>query len=281
MAVYRRARSTRLLVVSLVMLSLLTITVDYRSGDSGPFAVVGRGMLSVIGPLQAAVARVARPVGDFFTGVINIGSLQSENEALRAELDEARSQQVRDASIRREYEQLLSLVGLAEELELEGVGALVVAESVSNFEWSVTIDKGTADGIAVNMPVVSGEGLVGHVTEVSSGWSKIQLLIDPDSFVAGRLVGSGETGIVHGQTDARDLTMELVDDEVQVEPSEQVVTSGFQGALYPPRILIGVVSHVYSQPGSLDKLVAIRPAVDFSSLVFVLVVTGHQPVQGG
>jgi rod shape-determining protein MreC len=263
------------------MLSLLTITVDYRSGESGPFAVVGRGMLSVIGPLQAAVARVARPIGDFFTGVINIGSLQSENEALRAELDEARRQQVRDASIRREYEQLLSLVGLAEELELEGVGALVVAESVSNFEWSITIDKGTADGIAEKMPVVSGEGLVGHVTEVSSGWSKIQLLIDPDSFVAGRLVGSGETGIVHGQTDARDLTMELVDDEVPVDPSEQVVTSGFQGGLYPPRILIGVVSHVYSQPGSLDKLVAIRPAVDFSSLVFVLVVTGHQPVQGG
>jgi rod shape-determining protein MreC len=278
MALYRRTRSTRLLVVSLVMLSLLTITVDYRGGQTGPFATAGRSALSVIGPLQAAVSRVFRPIGNFFNGLIHVGSLNSENDRLRAEIEALRAASVENASIRREYEQLVALFELQEDLRLDGAAARVVGESVSNFEWSVTVNRGSANGVAVDMPVVSGEGLVGHVTQVSSNWSKVQLIIDPNSAVAGKLVGSGETGLVEGRTDGRDLAMELVDEGAEVTPGEQVVTSGYQGGLYPPRVLIGVVSHVSTEPGTLSKLVEIRPAVDFSSLDFVLVVTSHRPV---
>ena len=271
MALYGRARNTRLLVISLVMLSLVTITIDYRGGDSGPFEVAGRSALSVVGALQDGVNRVLHPVAAFFGGLVHIASLQSENERLKADLDAARRQNSTGVTLERENKELKGLLQLRQDLGLSGVTATVIADSLSNFEWSVTIDRGTADGVKDDAPVVSGQGLIGHVVQVALHWSKVQLIIDPESAVAGRLASSGETGLVVGQRN-RDLQMELVSPNAKVSAGEQVVTSGYQNGLYPPEIVIGFVSHVYQQPGTLTKLIAVRPSVDFSSLQFVLVV---------
>src|SRR5947209_1903674 len=96
MALYSRPRITRLLVVSLVMLSLLTITIDYRGGQAGPLETMGKGALSVVGALQGAVSRVARPIGNFFSGLTHVGSLRAENDRLKAEL---RQIQVREREV--------------------------------------------------------------------------------------------------------------------------------------------------------------------------------------
>ena len=269
MALYSRPRNTRLLVVSLVMASLITITIDYRGGESGPFEVAGRGALSVVGALQGAVSRVVRPIGDFFTGLAHVGSLKSENERLKNEIQRLKEQSQESTSLQRQNKELFAILRLTQNLGLTGVAATVIGEG----EWTRTIDRGEADGIRVNMPVVSGEGLVGHVVEVSGHSSKIQLIIDPDSAVAGRLASSGETGLVVGQRD-QDLTMDLVSPEAKIFAGEQVITSGYQTGLYPPEILIGTVSHSVTQPGTLTKVLALRPAVDFSALEFVFVVTG-------
>jgi rod shape-determining protein MreC len=101
--------------------------------------------------------------------------------------------------------------------------------------------------------------------------SVVQLIIDPDSAVAGRLSSSGETGLVIGQRN-HPLTMDLVDPDANVAANEQVVTAGYQSGLYPPGIPIGFVSHIYTRPGSLTKTIELTPAVDFSALEVVLVV---------
>ena len=121
------------------------------------------------------------------------------------------------------------------------------------------------------MPVISGDGLVGHVVTVAPHVSVVQLIIDPDSAVAGRLSSSGETGLVIGQRN-HPLTMDLVNPDANVAPSEQVVTAGYQSGLYPPDIAIGLVSHIYTRPGSLTKTIELTPAVDFSALEVVLVI---------
>jgi rod shape-determining protein MreC len=275
-AIYRRARSTRLLVLSLVMVSLMTITVDFRGGRTGPFETFGSKVaLTVVGPLQNAMNTVFHPIAAFFSGLVHVGSLESENKALREENARLRSQASTSISIERERKRLLRLFDLEQRLGLTGVGADVIAESVSNFEWSVTINKGSSSGVRVDMPVISDQGLVGRVVSVASNWSTVQLLIDPHSAVAARLVSSGETGLLVGR--AKDPpTMDLVTPESVVQPNEQVVTSGYQGGLYPPDILIGFVSSSYTRPGSLTKSLLIRPAVDFTALEFVEVVTGHK-----
>jgi rod shape-determining protein MreC len=273
MALYSRPRNTRLLVVSLVMMSLLTITVDYRGGEKGPLEAAGQGALQVVVALQSGVSKIVRPIGSFLSGIAHIGSLRSENEELKAQIKALQAREGQTVSDKRVIQELTGLLKLTEDLELKGVAGRVVGESVSNFEWSVTIDKGSADGVKVNDPVVSGEGLVGHVIDVAGHACKVQLIIDPDSAVAGRLASSGETGLVVGQR-SRPLTMDLVNSDAKVFPDEQVVTSGYQRGLYPPEIPIGKVSHVFSRPGSLTTTIELAPAVDFSALETVLVVTG-------
>jgi rod shape-determining protein MreC len=152
----------------------------------------------------------------------------------------------------------------------------VISNGVSNFEWTITIDKGTTDGIEVAMPVVAAAGLVGHVVRVTPTSAIVQLIIDPESFVAGRLDGSGKTGLLQGEGGS-DLRMTDVDAAVEVLPDERVVTAGYRFAgvaqsLYPPNVLIGTVSRVLSDENALEKFVTVRPAVDFSTLSVVLVV---------
>jgi rod shape-determining protein MreC len=277
-ALRSRARSTRLLVVTLVSISLVTITVDYRQGDDGPLSALGEAALTAISPLQEAVSSVTDPIGNFFSTLFRLPSIRRENEALRGQLA-ALEQEV--ATTRADLDRLAeleALLGLTESIgpKVETTAAQVIANGVSNFEWTITIDKGSGDGIVEDMPVIANAGLVGHIIRVGPSSSVVQLIIDPDSFVAGRLDVSRATGLLSGAGN-EDLQMGLVESTVEVAPDEKVVTAGYRipgdvQSLYPPNILIGTVSRVLPDESALETLVTVRPAVDFSTLDLVLVV---------
>lgn len=278
MALRSRARSTRLLVVTLVSASLITITVDYRQGDSGPLSAAGDAALALISPLQEAVSNVTDPVGNFLSTLVRLPAIRRENEELKARVAELQRNVSEITSAQTRLNELEALLGLQESFgaRIETLAAEVISNGVSNFEWTVTVDKGSSDGIEVDMPVVAAAGLVGHVARVTPGSSVVQLVIDPRSFVAGRLDGSGETGLLEGQGGG-DLRMSQVEPETQVRPGERVVTAGYRfggvaESLYPPNVLVGTVSRVLSEDNALEKLVTVRPAVDFSALSVVLVV---------
>lgn len=278
MALRSRARSTRLLVVTLVSASLITITVDYRQGDSGALAAAGDTALAVIAPLQEAVSKVTDPIGNFFSTLVRLPAIRRENEQLKSRVAELQRVVSETTSDRTRLNEVEALLGLQESFSarIESTAAQVIANGVSNFEWTITIDKGSSDGIEDEMPVVAAAGLVGHIVRVTPGSSIVQLIIDPESFVAGRLDGSGETGLLEGEGDG-DLRMSQVDAEIQVLPDERVVTAGYRfggvaESLYPPNVLIGTVSRVLSDDNALEKFVTVRPAVDFSTLSVVLVV---------
>ncbi len=276
MALARRSqRGTRLLVTGLVMLSLVTITVDYREGTGGPFESLGRAMFSVIAPMQDAVSHVFRPIGSFFSGLAHVGSLESENRRLQSQVKDLQTRNGQVVTLQQQLQAAEALLQIKERLNLtNSMGANVIASSVSNFQWTITVDRGSTDGVEVNDPVVASAGLVGRViSPVTSCCATVRLIIDPASAVAGRLAATGETGLIVGQRN-EPLQMQLVSSEAEVPAGEEVVTSGYQGGLFPPGLPIGTVSHVYTDPSSLSKVVQIRPSVDFSSLEFVLVVLG-------
>ena len=283
MALRNRARSTRLLVVTLVSASLITITVDYREGDAGPLNAVGDAALALITPLQEAVSKVTHPIGNFFSTLVRLPSIRHDKEELQQRVDAFEREAATDRADQARLAELEALLGLEESFsaKIETVGAQVISNGVSNFEWTITIDKGSSDGLAVDMPVVASAGLVGHIIRVTPGSSFVQLIIDPDSSVAGRLDVSGETGLLEGQATS-DLRMGLVSPEVEVAPGEKVVTAGFKfngefQSLYPPNVLVGSVSRVLTDDSALAKFVTVRPAVDFSTLNVVLVVTSSGP----
>jgi rod shape-determining protein MreC len=284
MALRNRTRSTRLLVVTLVSVSLLTITIDYRQGNSGPLATIGSAALAIISPLQEAVSKVTHPIGNFFSTLTHLPSIRAENERLRDEVAALQAQIAIVASNEDRIKELENLLQIQASLgkNVQTTGALVIANGVSNFEWTVSINKGSSDGVKKDMPVVVGgidtstARLVGHVVKVSPDYSVVQLIIDPDSAVAGRLEQSRQTGILTGQGGA-DLRMGLVDASTPVGPGELVTTAGYRipdvaSSLYPPGIVIGTVSRELNDPAALEKFLTVRPAVDFASLDYVLVV---------
>jgi rod shape-determining protein MreC len=270
-----------LLVVGLVALSLAIITLDYRQGDNGPLAAMGRGAQAFMAPLQEAVTAATRPVGDFFSGLAHLPSLENENQDLNDQLATLQTDLAARAQRDAQYEQLLALSGLKASVYPDSIPALVIGYGLSNFHYTITIDKGSNDGIQLCQPVVAGSAssprLVGQVVSVSPISSEIRLLIDRDFSVAGKLATSGELGLVQGQGE-QDLQMLNVPTGTtfpQGDAPEYVFTVSYeiegQHGRYPPGLLIGQVSSVHESSNALETEVSVKPAVDFSALEFVLV----------
>jgi rod shape-determining protein MreC len=265
-------------VVVLVSISLAVITLDYRQGQSGPLAGFGRTARAAMAPMQEAVTTVTRPVGDFFSGLAHLPSMAKENQDLKDQLAASEAQNEITAFAQQQYKDLLDLLELQQSLDPNAVPAVVIANGISNFEWSVTIDKGSADGIEPNMPVVAGTALspllVGIVVETTEHSADVQLMLDRHWSAAAVLGTSREAGEVQGQGDA-DLRMSLVTPGTEVAGNEAVFTLAYQASgrpgLYPTGLLIGQVSRTVPADNSIEEFVDVRPAVDFATLQFVLV----------
>jgi rod shape-determining protein MreC len=270
-----KPRSTRLLLVVLVSLSLAVITVDYRQGQDGPLAGLGRTSLSFMAPLQRAVTNTTRPIGDFFVSIAHLPSLSRENRDLKEEVAGLRTAIAGRTALEGRLDRLQQLLDLTNSSEFPLVNALVIGQGVSNFENMITIDRGSADGIAVDMPVVTGgdtgAGLVGRVVAVTSNASTVMLITDRDAATAARLVKTGQVGLLEGQGDA-DMVMSFLKANVAVEPGDLVETNGYDNGLYPSGITIGEVSRFVPATSTAELYVTVRPAVDFSTLDYVAVV---------
>lgn len=286
-----RPRSTRLLVIALVSVSLAIITLDYREGDAGPLAEAGRWAQTAMAPLQQAVSTVTRPVGDFFSGLAHLPSLERDNADLRNQVADLQTQIAGAGDIQDRLRTLEDLLGLKRTLDPAGIPAVVIGNGVSNFEWTITISAGSDDGVAVGQPVVAGSAtsprLVGRVVTVTPVSADVQLLIDQNFAVAGRLSTTRATGLVRGRGE-QDPSMDGIPQDTQialngVQPVQVFTVSyeinGQQGR-YPPGILIGEVSSVIQSTNALETAVTLRPAVDFSALEYVLVYKTDQS-QGG
>lgn len=284
MVIRQRPRSTRLLVVALVSISLAVITLDYRQRDSGPLSVAGDAAKAFMAPMQEAVTTVTEPVGDFFSGLAHLPSLADDNERLREENAALIAEGQVRANQQLQHEALLDLVALRGSLDPTAVTAYVIGNGVSNFEYTMTIDKGSADGIETGQPVATGSAdapmLVGRVVSVTPISADVLLLIDRDLAVAATIGNSQEAGLVEGQG-ASDLRMSLVEPGTLIEGGESVFTQGYQldgqPGLYPPDLLIGQVSRLIESENETQQYVEVRPAVDFETLQFVLVLqTGSE-----
>jgi rod shape-determining protein MreC len=275
----QRPRATRLLVVILVSASLAVITLDYREGEGGPLASLGDAAKSAMAPLQRATTNVTRPIGNFFSGVAHLPSLEAENQAQRDENAALRAQVAVGDALQQRYDDLLDLLRLTRAISPDPVTtASVIAGPVSNFEWTVEIDRGSSSGVAMDQPVVTGSAdapmLVGRVIAVQPTSSVVRLIIDRDSAAAAVLDQAHERGTITGQGDD-DLKMTDIEIGTDVTPAEKVWTLGYEAAgepgLYPSGLLIGEVSRLVPADNATEEYVEVRPAVDFDTLQFVVV----------
>jgi rod shape-determining protein MreC len=276
-AVYRRSRRHRFVLLLLVLTSVTVITLDFRSGGSGFLESVRDGAGDVLAPVQSTVDSVLSPVGDFFGGITRYGKLRSENARLRSQLDQARSDSLRAEGAERERQTLLEQQHLAFAADIPAVAARVTATSPSNFQLTITIDRGSDAKVAVGMPVVTGAGLVGRVIDVSGARSTVLLITDSSSNVGVRLQSSGDVGVATGEGGREALSVDLVNVDTKVAEGEAVVTSGLQQSIFPPEVPIGRVRSASTPQGALRQRITVDPAVDLRRLQFVKVLLWTPP----
>jgi len=263
-----------LLLIILCLFSLILMTVYSREGDTGPLHKTKSAVEVVTMPLKTAGSFISSPfraLGNYFNNsAVDAATVQE----LKDQVDELRSQLTRMEEYRQENERLLSLLDLKDAYSLEAVGARVISASPDSWHRVITINKGSAAGIEIGMPVLSANGLIGQVESVSLLSSTVRLITDADSGVSVYLQSSRAEGILSGSMDGV-LYLEYIPLDVSVNLGDTVITSG-TGGVYPKGIQIGVVSSVEYTKTDVYQTITVRPFTRVASYEEVLVIVGNE-----
>ena len=277
---FRRSGRGRLLLVAFVALSIGVITLDFQTEGEGPLDKAREAAGAVVAPIQRGVSVVVRPIRNFFSSLGDLSSLRAENEDLRAELGELRAVAERAEAVEQ------SLAELREEVKfdppwftMKAVEVEVIADQPANYKWAVTVSKGSDDGIEPNMAVVDGSarGLVGRTVEPITEHSATVLLItDPQHSASAKIDRIRQSGYVQGNGGGEDLSMDLVE---RAKVGDKVVTSYYNGGMYPPNIPIGDVSEVTDSETGFEPAILVEPTVDFEDLHVLQVLLDTGPFE--
>ena len=259
------------LAVFCIIMMLLS---SFSEKASGPFKVIAN--VTVI-PLQQGINYVGRWMGDMTDNFETMQQLRSENKKMQEQVDSLMTENNYLQEERYELERLQELYKLdSNYAEYEKTAAHVIGSDSGNWFSTFTIDKGSQDGIAVDMNVMAGSGLVGIVVEVGPTWAKVRSIIDDSSNVSGMVLSTSDRCIVSGDlslmNDGQIRFEQMENNENQVSVGDQIVTS-YISDKYLQGILIGYVSEVTVDSNNLTRSGYITPAVDFKNIQEVLVIT--------
>lgn len=275
----KQVRRRRAVLALLIVASFVLLTLTYQ-GSSG----LQRGVSTVFSPVQSVSDRALKPARDLVGWFDKTFDARGENSRLKEDLVVARRQAVAGQEALQENAQLRKLVALGESSALasgayDPVTGRVIARSPTSWRSSVTIDLGSGDGVRVDDPVLSGDGVVGRISAVEPGSSQVMLLTDHASAISGKVVPAGVQGVVKPEVgNPEDLILDFIDSTRQVHGGEYVVTGGWrvQGhePLFPPGLPIGEVTKAPIVEQEANQRVDVRPFADLRNLDIVQVLTG-------
>jgi rod shape-determining protein MreC len=273
-------------VGGLVLLSLILITISFRSPTGGALHGVESAGATVLRPFEVAAERVARPFQDVYGYFRSLVHAKSENEKLQEQVNRLRQLVLQGESARQENEQLRAALSYIDgprfPKDYHGVNARIISWA-SEFDQRVVISAGSGNGIRQDTPIVTRAGLVGRVTDLNGSAAQVTLIIDENSAVQALDVNTRAVGLVrHGQGEGS-LILDRVTKDRNVQEGDIIVTAGTRSKQYPslfPRgIPIGIVTSVGQSDTAPYKQVQVNPFVDFSSLdaVTALITSKQMP----
>lgn len=248
----------------------ITFTTDLFNGSLG--AVFGY----ITVPFQNGITEVGTWLSVKSDELAQIRDLLEENRELKRQVDELTIENTMLHQDKYELNHLRELYKLDDEYsEYEKVGACIIAWEGGNWFHSFTINKGTDDGLEVDMNVMAGSGLVGRIVDVGKNWAKVTSIINDGSSVSGMVLSTSDNLIVTGDLELMSQGQirfsQLIDADNQVAPGDKIVTSNISDK-YLPGILIGYISAMEMDSNNLTKSGYATPAVDFQHLEEVLVI---------
>ena len=253
---------------------LMMLLSSFSDKVGGPFKALAN--VTVI-PLQQGINQIGGWMGDMKDNFSTLKQLQAENEKLQEQVDALTTENNYLQEESYEYERLQELYKLDQNYaDYEKTAAHVIGKDSGNWFSTFTIDKGSRDGIAVDMNVLAGSGLVGIVTEVGPTWARVRSIIDDANNVSGMVLSTSDTCIVSGDLSLMNTGQisfdQMENNDHNVSVGDQIVTS-YISDKYLQGILIGSVSEINVDSNNLTRSGYITPAVDFRNIQEVLIIT--------
>ena len=276
----KQVRRRRAVLTLLIIGSFLLLTITYGQTSGG----LQRGVSTVFSPLETVADRALKPARDLVGWFDKTFEAQGENSRLKSELAKAREQSVAGQEALQENRQLRKLVELDRGAALaasvyEPITGRVIARSPTVWQSTVTIDLGKDDGVRVDDPVISGDGLAGRVASSEGGSSQVTLITDHTSAVSAKVVPSGVQGVTRPDVgNPEELILDFIDSTKDIHRGQTVVTAGWRAeglaSLFPPGLPIGEVKSASIVEQEASQQVRLRPYADLANLDLVQVLTG-------
>jgi rod shape-determining protein MreC len=260
------ARSRRRALLAVLAAVILSVMLIVNGGVVQGLKATGRAIVS---PFTWTINLVAHPVSHLFAGAVNYSDVLRQNEQLRAELGRERLMANEDSALRRQLAQISATEHLSYVGSLDSVVAQVTSNSPTNFSSSVTVNRGSDDGLLVGMPVVGNGGLIGRVVATTTESATVLLITDQTSIV-GVSFGNGRHHALvlgHGVNDP--LAASAVQITSPLSPGAIFATDGLEGGLFPPGIPVAKVRTITLTPGTSTYELTLSPAADLTHLSYV------------
>jgi rod shape-determining protein MreC len=276
----KQVRRRRAVLLLLVAASLTLLSLYYREGSGGPLHGGQDVVSTIFSPFQDGADRALKPVRDLVNWFDETFEARGENDDLRDQVADLRDQLARSQTTQGEAKELAELdETLSGGIVPDGtdpVTARVVGRSPTVWYSTITIDKGSGDGVHVDDPVVAALGLAGKVTQTTPNNAQVTLITDADSAVTARVNPSGATGVVEPDVgNPRDLQLDFLERGAEIAKGQMVVTAGFStgdlGSIFPPGIPIGEITKATVEEQQAYQRVHLEAFADLRDMSFVRV----------
>jgi rod shape-determining protein MreC len=269
-----RFRTFRIVLLSGVLLTIGLIFLVFIFGDQkvGPMHKL---LLESAGPVQKIVSRATGSIQSLKKNYIDLLSVREEKNRILQELQKCRAIAYQHRKAVATNARLQKLLDFKESSGLPTLAVRIIGKDPSLWFRSVVVDRGSSEGVAKGMPVVTGDGIVGQVYSTSPNYAKVLLSIAPSSALDVLLQESRVRGILKG-TGGNTYRLEYVLKTVEVSKGDHVVTAGY-GGLFPTGLPVGVVSKVIKKRRGMFLEIEVTPAVNFETLEDLLIIEQERP----
>jgi len=267
-------RKNRITFTLLIILCIMLASLNSKYEQILP---MGKSiLLEIVSPLQRIITLLINPFIKSIKAINKLSNLLEENRLLTDKVMLLSKEETKLKELERENRELRQLLGSSYYEQFEVKSATIIGKVDTDWKLSLFINKGSNQGIKINMPVVNQSGLTGKVIATSNNFSEVRLLTDVNSSVAAMVQSSRKTGIIQG-TRGSTLEMDLVTKEADIKIGDIIITSGL-GGIFPKGILIGRVYDVKNLDYELYKTIKVLPVYNYENLEEVLIITNFTQI---
>lgn len=258
----------------IITIIILVLLIFLSNVETSKLSYLESAASKIINPIQRIITDVKNKVQGNTSYFANMESIKAENEELKKKNSELETSLRELERIKAENTTLQSYMNLTQKYaEYNTIPAYVINKDVSNYSSTLVLNVGSKDGVAKNMTVIADKGLVGHVISVTENTAKVQVIIDPASTVSCTISTTQENIICKGTLENNQiLRATYIPTGAELIKGDSVYTTGV-GGIYHKGIIIGTIKEIITTSNITDRYAIVEPAVDFSKIDTVLVVT--------